>query len=368
MRIAIDCRIWNLNGAGELFQAIPFVRTMLSLSSEHSYFLVFDQNPAAEWKGFSNAQCLVLKPSAHTAATRAVWYDLRLPALLSGHQIDLFIGSAGYISLRTPIRQVLMLHDVLSGVKAPAATGWQSNWYPRRMEAMLEKAFLRVASSPAQVQSLLPSGTKYPFQYIPFSPFALAIPCTSEARKEEIKQQLTGGIEFFVCLEGWQTLDDAVELLLAFSAFKKRMQSGMKLLLIGEGPSEREWNDKLETFRYREDVILQAECSGNMDSGSIIAAAWALIHLPSGPYFQAIQLALCVGTPVITWPHEVIREMAGEAVCYCTDMPGESLAQNLMRMYKDEKMRSEWIRLGFEKARLWNMEDASKSLLQAALQ
>ncbi len=366
MRIAIDCRIWSLPGAEELFQAIPLMRTLLNQSSEHSFFLVFDQSAPAEWKTFAHAQCLVLKPAAHTAATRAIWYDLRLPALLSGHQIDLFIGTAGYISLRTPVKQILLLHDALSGVKAPSLTGWPGAWYPRRIPAMLEKAAVRIASGPAQVRGLLPSAAKFNFNFIPFCPAANDPNIAAEPGKLAIKQQFTEGAEFFVCLEGWQTLDDAIELLLAFSAFKKRMQSGMKLVLLGEPPSETDWAEKLRTFRYREDVILIAQPEAPVHK--IISAAYALIHLPAGAYFRTLQFALCAGTPVITWPHEAIKEIAGASVCYCTGLPGESLAQNLIRIYKDEKMRSELISMGLELARNWGLENASRRLLRLAIE
>jgi glycosyltransferase involved in cell wall biosynthesis len=213
----------------------------------------------------------------------------------------------------------------------------------------------------------VPLAAKLPFSFIPFCPFAHKSFHVTENDKQAIKEKLTNGAEFFLCQEGWQTLDEALELLLAFSAFKKRMQTGMKLVLLGEAPKEKAWKEKLQTFRYREDVLVLAQ-KETPDPLKMIAAAWALLHLPSGPYFRTLQSAICIGTPVITWPYDAIREMAGESVYYCTDLQGESLSQNLMRIYKDEKMRSDHIKAGMELARHWDMENAAISLLNLALE
>ena len=367
MRIAIDCRILDLPQPGEGFQALSLVRGLLNLPGSHRFFLVFDRRPAAKWHGFANAQCLELKPEANTAATRALWYDFRLPVLLNQQQIDLFIGTAGYISLRTTTKQILLLHDVWSGKNCPAQTGWRSKWYPGRLSAMLKKANLITTASVAQLHSALPTAAKYPILFLPFCPVAANTSGTGHEERDKIKESLTDGAEYFVCRDGWQTLDGAIEMLLAFSAFKKRMLSGMKLVLLGQGPTEKEWAEKLQTFRYREDVVLVSGMGGQPHPEQIIACAWALIHLPGGALLGALQTAICAGVPVIALPQNAVLEIAGDTALYCRDLPGETLSQNLMRIYKDEKMRAALIKAGLEQSLDWTPERAARQLLEAAL-
>ena len=366
MRIAVDCRLFRLPDAEEMYSTEAFVRSLLEHREKDEFFLVFDQPPPASWRSIPHAKSIVLKPAAQSAATRVLWYDLRLPALLSGHQIDLFIGTAGYISLRTPVKQVLLFNDVLSGQSFPSVTGWNGSWYKRRLSAMLQKSSHRFLPAMAQVHELGQNSSNLSFEKLPFCPLKIEAVIPSDDEKSLLKKKYSGGCEYFFCEDGWNNTDDAVELLLAFSAFKKRMLTGMKLLLAGKGPDDRIWKEKLATYRYREDVVILPEHLGSDERTCILSAAYALIHLPVAPKIPLLQKSLCLGVPVITWPHEVFRELAGDAVLYCTELAGEAPAQNLMRIYKDEKMRAECIKKGLLRSANWHNQIAVQTFCKIA--
>jgi glycosyltransferase involved in cell wall biosynthesis len=365
MRIAIDCRLLDFRGAERSFFGAAILPHLLQASPDHQYFLVFDQTPPAEWRALKDISLVVLKPRADSAATRALWYDLRLPAILSGHKIDLFLGAAGYISLRSPVKQVLLLHDALGGEWAPPATGWPGSWFRRRLPSMIEKASLVITGTRAQIQEFLPMAQPANTSVIPAcTGFSIEFQ-PGESAREETRQKYTNGTPFLLCREGWEALDDGIELLLAFSAFKKRQQTGMKLVLLGSPPAEKVWEEKLKTYRYREDVIVINTPVSNEEMGNLLCSAYALIHLPANARLFYLQAALDCGVPVITWPLPSILELAADAALYCTDAPGETLAQNMMRMYKDENMRSVLIKKGLEYAAVWKPQIIARQLLDA---
>jgi hypothetical protein len=365
MRIAIDCRLWDFKGAEQYFFGAAILPHLLQANSEHQYFLVFDQTPPARLRALKDITLLVLKPQADSAATRALWYDLRLPALLSGHKIDLFLGAAGYISLRSPVKQVLLLHDALGGEWAPSATGWPGSWFRRRLPAMMEKAALVITGTRAQISELLPVATPKKSAVIPACNGLVVELHQDDAAMEETRQKVAGGTAYLLCREGWETLDDGIELLLAFSAFKKRQQTGMKLVLLGTPPAEKVWEEKLSTFRYREDVVVLKTPASNEELIKILCSAYALIHLPAVARLTYLQAAFQCGIPVITWPLPTIVELAGDAALYCTDTPGETVAQNMMRIYKEENMRAGLIKKGLEYSALWNPKKVAQHLLDA---
>jgi glycosyltransferase involved in cell wall biosynthesis len=367
MRIAIDGRLWSFPHAGEQFLGAAIIPALIHFAPQHQYFIIFDQTPSTEWKTVEGASILVLKPQADNPASRALWYDLRIPALLSGHKMDVFLGTAGYISLRSPVKQVLLLHDVLSGEQAPNATGWPGSWYRRRLPSMLEKAAHIIMPTQTQADRYLKTHPTSRFTIVNACPLTPMPFPSSDREKEQIKQQLTGDAEFFICREGWQNLEDAMELLIAFSAFKKRQLSGMKLVLMGTPPPEKDWTEKLRTYRYRADVVLVPEETDPAEQQKYLSAAWSLIHLPAATRTRYLQKALCMGIPVITWPHAILKELAGNAAMYCSDGPGETLAQNLMRMYKDEKLRSELIKKGLEKRADWKEVKVLEKILETCV-
>ena len=367
MRIAIDGRLWGFPNPRERFFGAAIIPALIHFAPLHQFFIIFDQTPAVEWKAVEGATILILKPQANNAASRALWYDLRLPALLAGHKIDVFLGAAGYISLRSPVKQIILLSDVLSGENAPTATGWPGGWYRRRLPDMLKKAAHVIMPTQTQADRYLKHSQSAKYHIVPACPLVPIPHAASEPEKEKVKQELTGDTEFFICREGWQTLEDAMELLMAFSAFKKRQLSGMKLVLMGTPPPEKDWKEKLHTYRYKSDVVVVPEETDPSIQQQYLSAAWALIHLPTATRTRYLQKALCMGVPVITWPHPILVELAGDVAMYCSDTPGETLAQNLMRMYKDEKMRGDLIKKGLEKSVVWNEEKILEEILETCV-
>lgn len=75
--------------------------------------------------------------------------------------------------------------------------------------------------------------------------------------KEAIKEKYTNGTDFFLFNGPLYPPDTLISLLKAFSAFKKWQQSSLKLVLAGpSGKKTAELKGKLESYKYREDVIL----------------------------------------------------------------------------------------------------------------
>lgn len=367
MRIAIDCRLFADPLAEELFFGAAILPALLELPGAHHFLLVFDRAPTADWSRYANATVLVLKPKAETAATRALWYDLRLPNLLATHKADIFLGAAGYLSLRSTMKQIILLHDALSGKKSPGFTGWSGSWYKRRLPAMLEKSDCCLIPATALLKPLHKkpgAGTCHILPSFPLWPRGFS---PENVDREGVKGLHADGVEYFFCMEGWQSLEDALALLLAFSAFKKRQQTGMKLLLHGMPPREKAWQEKLQTFRYREDVVLINERTDPKQLYEVFCSAYGLIHLPKEPQLGTLQQAMAADVPVITAPKSAIKEMAGDAVFYCTDAPGESLAHHMMRLYKDERLRADLIAKGKQKAAAWEPSGIASKLLGICL-
>jgi hypothetical protein len=344
MRIAIDCRLMALPGtAGHTGTVlIPY---LLEKGASHNFFLVFDRKPPEGWDMPANATLLLLAPAAGTAATRGLWYDYRLPALLSAHGIDVFLGMSGYISMRAKIRQFLWLHDALFPTADDEATGWMGHWYRRRLPGMKKKA----AGIGMAVTDITPVGDninevedahKHWVLPVAFVPTKVNM---GNGRGNVGENSDSGfdfdGMPYFLCIEGWQTTREAVAVLLAFSGFKKRMQSGMKLVLAGQAPHGKDWEEKLSTFRYRKDVVRLPKANA-MDAATILSRAYALIHLPAQPQPKWLLAAMKCRVPVLTLPLPAYQRLAGQALMYCTENAGEGLAQNMMRIYRDEKYRN----------------------------
>lgn len=134
-----------------------------------------------------------------------------------------------------------------------------------------------------------------------------------------------------------------VDTLKAFSKFKKRLQSGMYLVIhTGPFPPDAALQQKLATYKYREHVVLVHSLSPEAESG-LYADAYALVH-PGGYLASAFPLlrAVRAEVPVLTPYQDAAMILPEEAILRFE--PGiDSLAQSMMWIYKEENDRAQRI-------------------------
>ena len=135
-----------------------------------------------------------------------------------------------------------------------------------------------------------------------------------------------------------------IDTLKAFSKFKKRLLSGMYLVIhTGPFPPDAALLQKIATYKYRDQVLLVHGLSADAESG-LYADAYALIH--PGEYLAAafpLLRAMRAQVPVLTTYTDAATILPEEAVFRFE--PGvDSLAQSMMWIYKQENDRAQRIR------------------------
>lgn len=162
----------------------------------------------------------------------------------------------------------------------------------------------------------------------------------SWVEKENIKIEHTAGQEYFIFAGDIHQRYDLVNLLKAFSQFKKRQQSGMHLIIAGNQTSHTgQLVQKLASFKYRNDVRLIID-PAEKTLNALIGAAYAFVypvlhdHLPVN-----VLSAIRAGVPVITFVTPFIKEIASDTVIY-TASDAEALSESMQSVYKDEDLRA----------------------------
>ena len=121
----------------------------------------------------------------------------------------------------------------------------------------------------------------------------------------------------------------------------------MKLLLCGKlMPAYKSFTQSLHTYKYRTDVV-HLENIEEPGMAKLTASAYALVYPVffdgfSAPVIEAMQCKV----PVITSVNSSMQEIAGDAALYADPGSYYTLAELLMRLYKDENLRDELIKKG----------------------
>ncbi|MBP6686297.1 MAG: glycosyltransferase family 4 protein, partial [Lacibacter sp.] len=169
--------------------------------------------------------------------------------------------------------------------------------------------------------------------------------------------------EYFIYTGSIHPRKNPVHLLKAFSLFKKRQRSNMKLVFAGRlAWKTDEFTKLLSTFRFRNDVVL----TGYLDKkelAALVASAYALIY-PS--FFEGFGVppleALQCGVPAIVSNNSAMPEIGADAYLYIEpENPGD-IAEKMMLIYKDEALRSRLIENGKKRLSLFSWDTAAEKM------
>ncbi len=157
------------------------------------------------------------------------------------------------------------------------------------------------------------------------------------AEKEKIRADHTEGKEYFLADLTGCGQKDAVNLLKAFSLFKKRQRSQMRLVLGGRMVAGEGVVELMKTYRSRQDV---GWSEGAPHVAWPAGAAYAVLLPVEGNSLGATLLNMWkAGVPVIAAAGGVFEEMAQGAVLGVAPGDPVALAAQLMRIYKEEDLR-----------------------------
>jgi len=173
--------------------------------------------------------------------------------------------------------------------------------------------------------------------------------------REKLKEEIAEGREYFFADVTGMGASKVINLLKAFSLFKKRQLSNMRLVLAGAGTI-----DNLDSYKYREDVCLHP-----VRTNGLIEAAYAVIHTPrrNDPGI-AILNAWRAKTPVIVVANEAgaLNGPLPEGVLQVKPDDTGSLAEALKSLYKNEGIRNELIEKGASRAAGLSMRGSAAAI------
>lgn len=153
-----------------------------------------------------------------------------------------------------------------------------------------------------------------------------------------MKERYTEGCEYFLYTGSFEDQALLVNLLKAFSIFKKRQKTSWKLVMVNrEMGVPAEFTEALRTYKYREEVVMLQE---NEDLPYLLSAGYAFVY-PSMEEDNGLYIleAMHFGLPIVAGHNNIIDEIAGEAAMYYNGGVSD-LAEKLMLLYKDENLRS----------------------------
>lgn len=359
MTIAVDTRYLgnnHLDGYGDFLSGV--LKRVAQKNPGHKYIFIFDRPYDTNLLFDKNITAVVSGPRANNPLLWKFWYDVKIPALLRKYKVDVFIACNGICSLATKTPQCLVIND-LSFLYPHSFIKKADLFFLKRYT----KSFLKRAGSIVTTSEYLKKDVLS--QYGIEDKKITVVPVASKeilyrvnvAEKEDVKRRYTDGKNYFIYVGPIHPRKNIINLLKAFSVFKKRQKSDWKLVLAGElAKGQKRFSENLKTYKYRDDIVM----TGYADDGErikLIESAYAFIY-PSFWEGSGMQIVGAMNSriPVITSVNSAMQEMAGDAALYFDAEDYKDIADKIMLLYKDEALRNNLIERGKTVAARYNWE------------
>lgn len=334
---------------------------------EHEFIFIFDRPYDKRFLFSNNIKTVVTGPAARHPLLWKLWYDIKVPVILKRYKVDVFVSCDGFCSLGTKVPQCLVVHD-LAFLHYPS-TIKKSHllFYKRYTPKFLGKAIsIATVSEFSKKDIIAQYGTDAKKINVVYNGVKEIFNPINNDAKATIKNKYTDGKEYFIYAGSIHPRKNLITLLKAFSVFKKRQQTNMKLVLAGRLAWQYESFEKdLKSYKYRNDVVL----TGYVEEAvlaEIIGAAYGLVY-PS--FFEGFGVpvleAMRCDVPVITSADSAMQEIAKDAALYADANSHTDIANKMMLLYKDENLRKELILKGRQIVKQYSWDKTATLLWQS---
>lgn len=332
---------------------------------EHHFLLLLDDTFQPINFTSKNIIQQKIKQKSNKAISIQYWYDVSLPLIVKKYKADVVLHFNNRCSLTLKTPQFIVMYNTTFVEYPQLLSSSEKLFFKFLQKKILEKANTIITLSEHSKQVLQKL-------YILANNKTFAIPYgVSENNKklsykeqENIKQQYTNGCAYFIFNGTTQAANNILTLLKAFSIFKKRLQSNMKLLLLIE-PTKYDdaIKEKLKTYKYREDIVWLDNVDQPQQQ-AIISSAYALILTSyKEEYSATIINAMQNGIPVAYNNTNFFYEIVKEAALSFDTVDENDIAQQMMLLYKDENLRSRLIEKGFNQSTNFSWHKSAESLI-----
>ncbi len=334
--------------------------------SEHEFIYIFDRPFEERFITSDNIKPHIITPLASNPLLLKYWYDIKIPLVLKKIKADLFVSCDGFCSLKTNVPQCIIMHDLAFLYQPLFVKKSIAAYKKKKTSRFLEKANLIITVSNFLKNEItdkyrveeskivtVHSGVRKIFQ-----PLSLH-------DKEAIKNSYTEGKEYFIYAGEIHAGKNLMTLLKAFSIFKKRQQTSMKLVLAGKiDPAYRSLKKDLQSYKYRNDVVLVDDLD-TITLVNLIGAAYGFVNPSFIEEFPVLVIeAMKMEVPVIAIATNSMKEIAKDAILYMEDNSHTAIADRMMLLYKDERMRNELLVKGKNCEQNYNWDIVAQLLWQ----
>ena len=365
MKIAVNTRLLlkdKLEGIG-WFTYESMKRIVLN-HPEHTFYFIFDRKHDPQFIFAKNVIPVEIFPPARHPYLWYVYFEFSIPRILRKLKPDLFLSTDGWLSLRTNVPQVDVIHDLNFEHRKDFLKSKYQNYYTRFFPKFARKAVRIATVSEFSKQDLqrFYSIPKEKIDVVYNGSNAVYQPLT-EDKQQLVRQKYANGLPYFLFVSAIHKRKNLANILRAFEQYKAQTGADTQFVVVGARAGKQdELDEVLRSMTFAQDVRFLGRLSAE-ELSQVMASALALVYATLFEGFGIpIVEAFNAETAVITSNVTAMPEVAGEAALLVDPTSVEQIADAMTCLATDENLRQELIAKGREQRKLFSWDQTAKRL------
>lgn len=368
MRIAVNARMLipgKLDGIGWFSHEV--LSRLVKLCPNDEFLFLFDRAFDPQFVYADNVEPRVLFPPARHPLLYQWYFERSVPTALKRWQPDLFFSPDGFLSTKTRVSQVPVIHDLNFEHRPqdlPASySRYYRNYFPRF--ARLARNIITVSNYSAD-DIAKTYGVDREKITVAYNAASDAYRPLSEAEKEEARQEFAGGRPYFIFVGNFSYRKNIHGIIRAYRAYRER--GGTSALVLVGNPlwSYKEMKQELDGFKQKNDIFFP----GRLPQNRLIRAVGGGQSLLFLSYFEGFGIPIAEAfkacLPVINSNVTSLPEIAGKATLSANPENTSEIVEHMFRIESDKQLRQALIEKGTEQLKNFNW-DMTANKIKVAL-
>lgn len=367
MRIAINTRFLlshKMEGYG--WYTFEIVKRLVENHPEHEFIFFFDRKFDEKFIFGNNVTPVVLNPPARHPILFYLWNEIAVTRALKKHKADIYFSPDGYLSLRTNVKQVNVIHDINfehNPQDVPTAIRkYLRKYFPKfakkshhiiTVSDYSKQDICSTYSVPTENVSAIWNAASDVFQPI------------DEQKKCEVQAHYSSGKPFFLFVGALHPRKNLSRLIPAFEMFKRtNPEDEHQLLIVGEAL----FSDSFGSIEISEELKKSIHFTGHLSLEELAKVMASAAIFTFVPYFEGFGIpmveAMQSGTPVLAGNLTSLPEVGGDAVVYCDPMNVTDIADKLTLLANDEALMRSYSQKGLERSQHFSWDVSAEKVWQ----
>lgn len=348
MRIAVNTRLLisgKLDGIGWFSHEV--MRRIVRDCPQHEFLFIFDRTFDDEFMYADNVWAKVLFPQARHPLLYRMYFEYSIPKALKQWRAELFFSPDGFLSTRTTIPQIPVIHDINFEHRPEDLPKSYANYYRDYFPRFARKAKRILTVSDYSAQDISETYN------IDRSSIHVAHNGYNESYRaltsEEIKKaqsKFSKGKPYFIFIGNFSFRKNVHGIVAAYDRY--RIAGGEHNLLLVGNPLWRyaEMDEALAESAYAHDIIF----TGHLSIDDLTLALGGATSLLFPSFFEGFGIPIvesfAAGVPVICSNLTSLPEVAGDAALFNGPEDYDQMAANMRSLETESNLRESLIASG----------------------